>query len=420
MTRAEDERHDAAVTLESAGDLALLWALAVPEGRVRLTVGSTAGAVAARRDRAGRVQLRETVSREPGVTFEMHSPGRSGRQTVDWLRAACRYASIPVRLDGEDLRLGIDGGSHRMRIADPLPCVVHLGTTGEGPSLRLVRHGLLVTRATVPGYPRFIAAVELAGVASGSGSAADHRSAVTPFLPALVDRVIGGMLRLAVDLPRLDRARSTPIVRELLRAADLGLRVAEVRGAPLVEVADVRDGSTWTSLDELTTRPGPPPAIDPDEVEHRPHGPVAVFDDESRRLAESVTGRRWPVAVTVARHRSFRSRFAAVHEAVLDGLRRLRIRRTTEIDRDRLAPDERVLADVLVERAVSAGGGRVHVRWVEGTRPPVTRGSILELGRDHPDVRRAVTRLAESSDWEPVVAQAIVPPAWRVRERGPT
>jgi len=420
VTRPDDERHEAAVTLESAGDLALLWALAVPEGTVRLTVGSTAGAVSARRDRSGRVHLQETACRDSGMTLEMHLPRRSERRAVDWLRAACRYASIPVRLDGEDLRLGIVEGSHRLRIDDPLPCVVHLGTTGEGPSLRLVRHGLLVTRATVPGYPSFIAAVELAGVASDSGSAADHRSAVTPFLPALVDRVVVGMLRLGDGLPGLGRSRAMPIVRELLRAGDLGLRPAAVRRAPLVEVVDVGGRSSWKSLEELTSRSELPPAIDPDEVDRRPHGTVAVLDDESRRLAESVTGRRWPVAVPVARRLPLRARLAVVRDAVLDRLRWLRIGRTTEVHRDRLGPGERALTGLLEHDAMPPVPGRVHVRWLEGSRPPAVRGATLELGRDHPDVRRAVARLADSSDWAPVVVRAIVPPVWRVREHGST
>lgn len=417
-TRPDEERHAAAVALESGGDLALLWGLAVPEGSVRLTVASAAGAVAARRDRAGRVHREDATSRAPGVTLEMQLQRRSVRRAVEWLRAACRYAPVPVRLDGEDLRLGITEGSHRMRIDDPVPCVVHLGTTGEGPSLRLLRHGLLVTRATVPGYPRFVAAIELAGVASDSGSAADHRSAVTPFLPELVDRVVGGMLRLADEVACLDRTRAAPIVRELLRAADRGIRVAAVRRAPLVEVVDTGGRSSWRTLEELAAATGPPPAIDPEEVEHRPHGTVAVLDDESRRLAESVTGRRWPVAVTAARHRPVRSRLVGVRDAAVDGLRRLGIRRPTEIDRARLDPDERALTDVLEHRAVPPLPGEVRVRWFAGTRPPVTRGSTLELGRDHPDVRRAVARLADSRDWAPVVARAIVPPAWRVREHG--
>lgn len=418
VTRPEEERHAAAVTLESEGDLALLWALVASQNRVRLTVTSAAGGVAAWRDPAGRLHLEERRSEVPGVTLEMQLPGRSARRALEWLRAACRYASIPVRLDGQDLRLGITEGSHRMRIDDPLPCLVHLGTTGEGPSLRLVRHGLLVTRATVPGYPRFTAAIELAGVAPDSGSAADHRAAVTPFLPALVDRVVGGMLRLSDELPHLDRTRATPIVTELLRAGDLGIRVAAVRRAPLVEVVDVGGRSSWRTLEELTSRSGLPPAIDPEAVDHRPHGHVAVLDDESRRLAESLTGRRWPVAVTVARHRPLRSRLAAVRDAALGRLRRLRIGRAREVDHDRLGPDERALTEVLEHGAVPPVPGRVRVRWVDGTRPPVTRGSTLELGRDHPDVRRAVARLAEDRGWEGVVARAIVPSAWRVREHG--
>jgi hypothetical protein len=374
-----------------------------------------AGRLEARRARGGPVRVERPSTGEPGVRLDLQLPGRSTRRAVDWIRAACRYAATPVSLNGEDLRVGIGEGSHRVRLDTPVPSVIHLGTNGDGPSLRLLRHELLVTRATVPGYPSFIAAVELAGVVPEGASAADHRGAVTPFLPGLVDRVVGGMVRLANELPRLDRPLRTPVVRELLRAADLGLRAPEVRSVPLVETVDSRGASSWRTLDELAGASGPPPAIDPDDFERRPHGLLAVLDDESRRLAESVIGQRWPVAVTVGRRRSLRSCVASAGRVVSAVFGRLRFIRRRVVEADRLDADERRLHDVLERCAVPPGSGQARILWVEGHRPPATRRSTLELGRDHPDVRRAVTRLTEDGDWEPVVAHAVIPPAWSVR-----
>ena len=322
-----------------------------------------------------------------------------------------------MRLEGDDLRTGLGVGSHRLRVDEPLKSVIHLGTEGDGPSLRLLRHGLLVTRATVPGYPSFVAAVELAGVAPEASSSADHRAAVTPFLPALVDVAVRGMLRLADELPRLDRDTSSPIVRELLRAADLGLRTVEVRQAPLIEVVDARGVSSWCSLDELVRQPHPPFTIDPEHLERRPHVSVAVLDDASRRLVESVTGRRWPAAVTGCRHETLRVRLASVRAVLVDGLRRLRFGRRRPVDVARLEPSGRRLHEVLERWVAPPDGGVPSLRWVEGVRPPTARGSTLELGRDHPDVRRAFARLAASDGWEPVVARALAPTGWWVRDR---
>jgi len=415
-TRSFAERHEAAVALESSGDLALLWALAAPDVRVRLTLTGDAGRLEARRVRGGPVRVDRPSAGAPGVRLDIHLPGRSTGRAVDWIRAACRYAATPVSMDGEDLRVGIGEGSHRVRLDAPLPSIIHLGTNGDGPSLRLLRHELLVTRATVPGYPSFIAAVELAGVVPESASAADHRAAVTPFLPTLVDQVVGGMVRLASELPRLDRPLRTPVVRELLRAADLGLRATAVRSVPLIETVDPRGASSWRTLDELVGASGPPPAIDPRDLGRRPHGSVAVLDDESRRLAESVIGQRWPVAVAVGRRRSVRSCVASAVRVVSAALGRLRFTRRRVVAVDRLDANERRLHDVLERCAVPPGSGQASILWVEGPRPPVTRRSTLELGRDHPDVRRAVTRLTEDCDWEPVVAYALIPLCWQVRD----
>jgi hypothetical protein len=203
-----------------------------------------------------------------GVVIGWTCAGLDRRQAVKWLLMAVRCAEAEVVVDGTAVARGFEAGLFHVRLDSPLPCRLGLTRRGDEPVLWLLQDGVVSTRAGIPGYPPFEAAVELGGVAAPGSSAADLRRAVTPYLSELVDRAVWLMVEVADRLPKLRGELRQRMAVLLLGAARRGLREGEVRNLPMLGTAE--GGDRLISVREIG------------ELAARRGGRVAVVDDEGR------------------------------------------------------------------------------------------------------------------------------------------
>jgi hypothetical protein len=266
----------------------------------------------------------------------------------------------------------------------------------------------------VPGFPVFSAAVELAGVVADGASPADHRAAVTPFLSALVDAVVGVLLQIVPLLPGLESGSRGRLVRELLRAAVLGRRLEDVWSAPLLEFRD-RDGSvSWVSVADVAD--GPPPVIGPADAD-RATATALVLDRESADLLERLVGKPL-VHLDRSPRRGLGRRLRDLAAAMGELPAQIAAVIAWPIALDRLSPGEQALCRLLSDVAVPPNGARADVRVVSGRFASRSRGSRLALGRAHPVVQRAAAALRASPERGRLVAYALLPLTWEVRQDG--
>ena len=404
-SRSAEARQQAITRLEQEGTQALLWA-AVAAGRVSVTSGDERGWKRAilRAGRGGRVDTGRGTGVE-GVEVELRTPSFDPRRARSWLASACRFASRPVALDGVRLPQGVDGGLYRVRLLTPAPGEVVLAAQGRAPSLWLLRHGVLVTRATVPGYPAFHAAVELGALTPPTATPADLRAAVTPLLPGVVDHALELMLwagrRLGTRPPAVRRRLRTL----LLEAANVGLRRTEIDGLPILDV--VRGGgdeeAPLLSLAELrrhaeeaTTR-----TVDPDEISPRTGRDdelVLRLSAEERRLVGRLTGVSLERPSARPSGRLGVSLASGLEDILATAAARLRHplgRRV--VSSDRLSASERGLLEALGDPlqgscrvVVTSGGG--PPRWR-------SRDRRLELPRRGRLMRAAASAVAADPAW---------------------
>jgi len=249
--RSSEDRQRAIVGLEASGAQALLWAGGLRGARLRLrsSTGARQLSFDHRQGRPAHLCYSAEGTQEVGTVLEWSCSGLDRARATTWIQSAARFAPVKVLIDGKPIPIGFPGGLYRLQLESPLPCQLGLTRTGDDPLLWLLQDGVLSTRASVPGFPAFHAAVELGGIVPPVSSAADLRRAVTPFLSELVDRAVWMMVQVADRLKRLpetDRQRLTVL---LLRAALGGLRSEEVRRLPLVPLAG--GGGREVSIEEL-------------------------------------------------------------------------------------------------------------------------------------------------------------------------
>ncbi len=253
------ERHARLRQLEDDGGLPLLWAASVAGA----SLVARAGGVEVRLRRGTAVELTgRTGGRGRGFELELAAWAWARRRAADWLRSAARFAPAPVRLDGADLRTGFGRTGWRIAVERPLPAAVLVGCGGDAPSLWLLQHGVVSTRATVPGYPPFRAALELGSVLPGPATPAALHAAATPHLRSLAETAVAAMLRVA-ETGDGDACRR--LLAPLVAAADAGILRDRVLAAPLVERRGPAAGVRM-SLAELAAwarrGSGPLPACD--------------------------------------------------------------------------------------------------------------------------------------------------------------
>ena len=265
---ATDERQRAIGSLEASGMEALLWAAGIHGARLWVERGGHSAHLRFEHRDGGRPKLIERPEGENQAGVEIHwSCARFDRKrALAWLRVATRFADAKVSVDGRQVPLGFPGGLYHLSLDEPLSCRLGLTGAGEEPLLWLLKDGVVATRAGVPGYPPFEAAVELAHLVPRGASSADLRRVVTPFLPELVDRAVWMMIKVAGRMPNMGEAPRRRLTILLLRAARKGLRDREVRRLPLIPTA--AGGERRLSVEEIGSlaerRDGVLPAVDPE------------------------------------------------------------------------------------------------------------------------------------------------------------
>ncbi|MCP3961562.1 MAG: hypothetical protein GY719_27285 [bacterium] len=399
------------LALTTAGERGLKLELA-PDGR--LSVVNPAAAVPDQAD------LRLEID---GLPIE-------AQRAKKWLRRVGRFAHVPITIDGARIdrgfhapliekRLMIPAGLARSGVLagspPPLSATISIPRRGSAPRLWLLRHGIISTHATVPGYPAFEAAVEMAQVSSrpvepqpaghsaSEANAAALRERLDPYVEGLVDAAVGLTIRLGragESLPEEARARTA---RLLLLAALKRRRLSEVSGVgifPLVgpkgrrlvsidvvgRLVRVEEGGV-SALDAIT------PGQDPKRFSLAGHGALAISQGERALLGELLRvvfsnpparARQRPWRRLLDRAVSLGSslRFspgAAVAESELSPLER------SFLSRLRAATVDGNLPEV----EFRTGGGRIHR----------SAGDRLLLPRDNPDVRACVRAVERDPVW---------------------
>jgi len=287
-TQGPWSRQRAIADLERTNAQALLWASLGGRARLRIrTQGRDGSELVVGKGRSAQVR-RCSSDAAPGTVVETVVRGFAHRRAIRWLWQACAFAGTQVRVNGTRVPQRFPDGLFRMKLGGQLEGFVAVTAEGKMPRLYLLHQGVVLTRATVPGYPALHAALEL-GSLLGPGAATPSRAreAVAPVLPELFDQGAAMLVMLAAQLPTLDpRARQR--VRVLaFKACELGLRRTELAAVPMVE-AHHRRGGRWLSLDELETLVARGTllfALEPgEEMSHLPHteGPLLLLSSQER------------------------------------------------------------------------------------------------------------------------------------------
>lgn len=396
------DRHARLRQLEDGGGLPLLWAASV-EGAALV---ARAGEIEARLRRKGAVELAGRAG-GPGHVFELEldAPAWPRRRCADWLRSAARFAPLPVRLDGADLRTGFRRSGWRVAAERPLPAAVLVGCGGDAPSLWLLQHGVVSTRATVPGYPPFRAALELGSVLPGPATPAALRAAAAPHLRSLAETAVAAMLRVA-ETGDGDAARRLLVA--LVAAADAGILPDRVLAAPLVERRGPAGGGRL-SLEELgawaRSAVGPVPACGPGD--RRAGGAsldyVVLAPDDCAAVARLVGVRFRPVR-TPRGSRWSELRATALDR--LDGLLERVPRPLRAVPEEEWSETERALLGAL--RAANVATAREVAGFHRGRagRRRAAAGGVL-LPRRSPVVCAAGRLVDSDRRWTAVAVRAL-------------
>jgi hypothetical protein len=392
---AEAARQDGIARLESTGGSALMWLCGLPGAHLDLECRSHGRAhrILVRR-RGATVAEVETEPSSPSTVLRWRCSRTQVRRALAWMRTALRFLPIPVAIDGRPLERGFPDGLYRMRVADPLPAELAVTSAGDSPALWLLEHGVLSTRAVVPGYPAFSAAVEMSGAAPIGASAAELRAAANPYLPRLIAQASRMMVLLVDRLPSVEESVRERLATLTLRWALAGQRREQMVGLPVVQILDCGDKKTVspTRLAHLAElRGGSLVAVDPDAATSSSGaGLVAVTTVEERSLLAELTGVRFEQRRTWRGPWDLVGRLPAALRNAWNRLRGLVGPRP--LKRDRLSAGELRL----IEGAASLG---VPLALTAGAGTARRLGAQVLVGRERPEVRAAVVVAAAGDDW---------------------
>ena len=363
-----------------------------------------------------------------------------------WLRRAGRFSRVPISIDGARIPHGFHGALIEQRLevrskaattgvppstptlqpAPALQAALAIARRGSTPRLWLLRHGIIATHATVPGYPAFEAALEMAPLesselTSGSGSKAPRVTGATlreqlgPYLESLVDASVALMIelgkrvapmagsesagrRIGMALPEGVRAR---VARLLLRSALKRRRVSEISGVRIFPLLS-EVGTSLVSVDLISrlvrVEEGGTCALDavsPDEDPKRyavaGRGALAISQGERALLGEllSVVFSRPPA-------RARQGWMRRIRERVSQHLPRSRGAHGAVLHSFELSSAERgLLAKVVAIEGFVTGAefraGRGKARLNEERK--------LVLPRDNAAVRAAVDAVESDAAW---------------------
>jgi hypothetical protein len=345
-------------------------------------------------------------------------------RAVEWVRSACRFAPVVLTVDGEQVWEHIPGGLFRARIGHPLPGQLWIAAGGSAPCLWLLQHGVLSTRASVPGYPPFHAVLEMGQLVPQPSTSAALREAVTPYLGEVIDQAAAMLVRIGRGIPGLDEAPRMRVTELLLRCARRGLRREQISALPIVQAfePDSRQPS-WLSVAELAQRLRAARqgvfAVSPDRKRSAyavGGATVAVTTTEERGLLEDLIGRDLEQPPALRRE----ALLARLQRVVVTVVRRVLggpwkalagARRGRAVDAEDLTRPERHLVEALTHHtAVVAGPApRAVIREGEGA---VRRGFgsswQLDLPRRSPLVAASARLLEQDPSWTYPVLLALL------------
>ncbi len=409
-TARRSHRQEAISRVETAGLSALLWAAGLPGARLELRVrtGGWSGLVGVHKRRFD-LGIDETDTGAPSTTLTWSCRGFAVRRAEAWLRTALRFVPIPVTVRGRPVERGFADGLYRMRISDPLPGEVAVTSTGEAPNLWLLVHGVLSTRAVVPGFPAFSAALEMGDVADAGSSADELRAAANPHLEPLIDEAARMLLLLVDRLPAVEEPVRRRLTTLLLGFAVLGRRREQIAGAPIV---NLRDGSVqrMESPSDLarraSARGGVIAAVEPGFGDAGGFvGPVVEATTEERSLLSELLAIRIE-NLGRGHHRE------AVGPRITSLLRGgWRVARGL-FGPPALPPRRLTAAEIRLLETASAAG--VELGLCRGSAAVRRRGSRLLVGLERPEVVAAATAVAEDYEWLYPALLAVVGEAFEV------
>ena len=190
------ERHRAMVELEERDAFVLSAVAGLSLRSLTLRTGGEEGLKLELR-RGGDLRIRNpgaSAVGRPDLELVLDGLSIDAGRAAKWLRRVCRFAAVPIAIDGLPIDRGFDAPliEQRLQLAPRgpqpgapqpgapqpgalLPIALAIPHHGQTPRLWLLRHGIIATRATVPGYPAFEAAVEMAA-ADDPGAVAGGRT----------------------------------------------------------------------------------------------------------------------------------------------------------------------------------------------------------------------------------------------------
>lgn len=403
-----DVRHRSIAALERAGANALLWAGGAEGARLRVA-NRVGGAATVLEVRPGRSPILEenAVDEVPGG-FEVlfSASGFDARQALDWLPTACRFAPVVISVGGRPLPQGFGPALRSVSLGRPLPGGIALTARGDAPHLWLVRHGVLSSRATLPGYPPFEAVTELGELTREGTAPDDLRRALHPFLPPLLDRV-GDLILDAVREARLDDPEEVERTCTLgLRAIRSGLARDRLEAAPLVPA--------------FTTAGGTPTRLSVAELRRICDGRRSPLYFLSRQPRRPWSG-GWPLLLLTAEQHTLLSEVLPLRIERPEPRRRRQWRRvvasgvsaasariqsrlssmlgTKVLDEGELIDVERGLIRRLRGAVVDDEGRPLQVRMVAGVGRVRRRRGALLIPRNNSLVTRCVRLVAAEDEW---------------------
>ncbi|MEE8523183.1 MAG: hypothetical protein V3T72_04570 [Thermoanaerobaculia bacterium] len=366
-----------------------------------------------------------TVGEDPtDLHLEIEGLPLDADKAVRWLSRAGRFAALPVTVNGRRIDLGfkeplITGradavcrrqlvfGAESGQPSPELPALIAISSRGSAPRLWLLRHGIIATRATIPGHPAFEAAIEMApGIRDGGRpSPADLRERLGPYLHSILDSAARLIIRLGGDADPMPEPTRARVARLLLEAVRKRLRVAEGSGVRIFTLFHAR-GRELVSIDEIARRvrvesggvctlDAISPDQDPEDFVVPERGVLVLSESERALLGEHLCAvfDTPPARLRPSLSRRLLGRLA-------DGAPILRLRRGEPVAESALSASERrFLSRLRAALASAAEGDASAVVFFTGDGAAFRNRDGIVLPRSNPTVRHAVRVVERDSTW---------------------
>lgn len=412
---ADCERHRSLVALEERDGLALAALAGLASEILEIRSGG-AEAWSLSQSAGGRPALRRLSGAPSDLELKLQGIRLDATAAEHWLARNGRFASVPIVIGAQPIARGFSRPLIRIRVREPLPAALAIAERGEAPRLWLLRYGIISTRATVPGYPAFEAAVEMSSVSAPGATPAMLREAVQPHLESLVQAAVGLIGQLAHHAESLNSSARERAARLLLEASRRGRyreQLKTIRVFPqivgngdsrrrLVSIADLEYLVRFDGARGESGRAGAAVRIDAIAADQDPGElalagrQVLVLSSFERTLLAELLDVRF--VTPPARPRSYRSVRHLVEMAsgrLSLAWYRLRGRLVPESE---LSPGEKAFLATLTRSSAGglprtvtfcAGGGRIHL----------TGDGRLLLPRRNRVVEASVEAVARDADW---------------------